>query len=225
MRADSGFYAHAVVATCRAMDVRFSITARFHGRKLRGLIEAIPESDWTPIPYWIGGGADVAEISYVPFADEKDAASVRLIVRRVRPTPGSQLALFTAYDYHPFITDREGEMLTLEADHRRHAEIENAIRDLKYGMGLNHLPSGKFAANGAWLAIQVMAHNIARWTARLGLGAGIVTAKTLRRRLFGLPGRLTRSARRLTLHLPPDWPWATDFRAALARLRALPLLA
>src|ERR1035437_157300 len=52
LRADSGFYAHAVVATvCRKMDVRFSITARLHGHKLRNLIEAIPESDWTPIPY------------------------------------------------------------------------------------------------------------------------------------------------------------------------------
>ncbi len=95
-------------------------------------------------------------------------------------------------------------------------------------MGLNHLPSGRFAANAAWLAVQVIAHcddGLARWTARLGLGAGIVTAKTLRRRLFGLPGRLTRSARRLTLHLPLDWPWAAEFAAALARLRALPLLA
>ena len=92
-------------------------------------------------------------------------------------------------------------------------------------MGLNHLPSGRFAANGAWLAVQVMAHNLARWTARLGLGAGIVTAKTLRRRLFGLVGRLTRSARRWTLHLPERWPWAAEFSAALARLRALPLLA
>ena len=225
MRADSGFYAHAVVAVCRAMDVRFSITARLHGRKLRGLIEAIPESDWTPIPYWIGGGADVAETSYVPFADEKDAVPVRLIVRRVKPTPGSQLALLTLYDYHAFITDRTGGMLELEADHRRHAEIENAIRDLKYGMGLNHLPSGRFAANGAWLAVQVMAHNLARWTARLGLGAGIVTAKTLRRRLFSLVGRLTRSARRVTLHLPGRWPWAIGWTAALARFRAMPLLA
>jgi hypothetical protein len=225
MRADSGFYAHAVVATCRASDVRFSITARFHGHRLRNLIEAIPESDWTPIPYWIEGGADVAELSWTPFADERDAAPVRLIVRRVRPKEGSQLALLTLYDYHPFITDRVGDMLTLEADHRRHAEIENAIRDLKYGMGLNHLPSGKFAANAAWLAVVVIAHNLARWTGRLGLGAGIVTAKTLRRRLFGLPGRLTRSARRLTLHLPLDWPWAAEFAAALARLRALPLLA
>jgi len=225
MRADSGFYAHAVVATCRKMNVRFSITARLHGRRLRGLIEAIPEQDWSPIPYWLDGGADVAETTYTPFADEKDARPVRLIVRRVRPTPGSQLAAFVLYDYHAFITDRTGAMLVLEADHRRHAEIENAIRDLKYGMGLNHLPSGRFAANAAWLAVQVMAHNIARWTARIGLGVGIVTAKTLRRRLFGLVGRLTRSARRLTLHLPARWPWAAEFSTALARFRAIPPLA
>ena len=69
----------------------------------------------------------------------------------VKPAPGSQLALFATYSYHGFITDRDGETLELEADHRRHAEIENAIRDLKYGVGLNHLPSGRFAANGAWL--------------------------------------------------------------------------
>ena len=59
------------------------------------------------------------------------------------------------YSYHAFITDRAGELMELEAGHRRHAEIENAIRDLKYGVGLNHLPSGRFAANAAWLAVQV----------------------------------------------------------------------
>ena len=148
---------------------------------------------------------------------------MRLIVRRVKPTPGSQLALFVNYSYHAFITDRAGELLELEADHRRHAEIENAIRDLKYGVGLNHLPSGRFAANAAWLAVQVIAHNLARWTARLGLGEGIVTTRTLRRRYFALAGRLTHSARRWTLHLAKRWPWAGQWAAALARLRALPL--
>jgi hypothetical protein len=224
VRADSGFYAHDVVAVCRKMGVRFSITIRQH-KGVRHLIEAIPEDAWTPIPYWIEGGADVAETTYTPFAQEKDAVPVRLIVRRVKPTPGSQLALFALYDFHAFITDRDGETLVLEADHRRHAEIENAIRDLKYGAGLNHLPSGRFAANGAWLAVQVIAHNLARWTARIGLGEGIVTTKTLRRRLFSLAGRLTRSARRWRLHLPARWPWAISFAVALERLRAIPLLA
>ena len=121
------------------------------------------------------------------------------------------------------ITDREGDTLDLEADHRRHAEVENTIRDLKYGVGLNHLPSGRFPANAAWLAVQVMAHNLARWAARIGLGEQIVTTKTLRRRFFSIAGRLTRSARRLTLHLPQGWLWQNQFSSAPAKLRALPL--
>jgi hypothetical protein len=161
VRTDSGFYAHAVVAVCRTKGVHFSITIRGH-RSIRRLIEAIPEAAWTPIPYWLAGGADVAETAYTPFKGEQDACPVRLIVRRVKPTPGSQLGLFALYDFHAFITDRDGDTLELEADHRRHPEIENAIRDLKYGVGLNHLPSGRFPANGAWLANQVIAHNLAR---------------------------------------------------------------
>ena len=222
IRADSGFYNHDIVAVCRKMNVRYSITVRQH-QSLRNLIEAIPESDWTPIPYWMEGAADVAETEYTPFASEPDAAPVRLIVRRVKPTPGSQLALFATYSYHAFITDRDGDTLALEADHRGHAEIENAIRDLKYGVGLNHLPSGRFPANAAWLAVQVMAHNLARWTTRIGLGEPVITTKTLRRRFFSLVGRITRKARRLTLHLPQGWPWQNQFSSALARLRALPL--
>ena len=134
MRADSGFYTHAVVAVCRRINVRYSITIRQH-KSLHNLIEAIPEDAWTPIPYWMDGAADVAETTCTPFQAEADAAPVRLIVRQVKPTPGSQLALFAKYSYHGFITDRDGELLELEADHRRHAEIENAIRDLKYGVG------------------------------------------------------------------------------------------
>ena len=169
------------------------------------------------------GAADVAETKYVPFDSRPDAAPVRLIVRRVRPTPGSQLALFASYSYHALITDPQGDTLQLEADHRRHAEIENAIRDLKYGMGLNHPPLGRFAANAAWMAMQVLAHNIACWTARIGLGSQTVTTMTLRRRFFSLAGRLTRSARRLTLHLPRGWSWGNRFSRALERLRSLPL--
>ena len=238
VRADRGCYAHALVAACRDTDVRFSITIRQHAR-LRNIIEAIPEADWTPLPYWMDGALDGGRRRHGrdylhtlrecarPFESAPDAASVRLIVRRVQPAPGSQLALFTTYSYHGFITDRDGDTLELEADlghvNNSHAEIENAIRDLKYGVGLNHLPSGRFAANAAWLAVPVIAHNLARWTARIGLGEQLVTTKTLRRRFCSRSGRLTRSARRLTLHLPQRWPWENQFTHALTRLRALPL--
>ena len=162
VRADSGFYTHAVVAVCRRLDVRFfhrhppaRPPAESHRGDTRRCLDGRFLTGWD-------AAADVAETTYTPFQAEADAAPVRLIVRRVKPAPGSQLALFATYSYHAFITDRDGETLELEADHRRHAEVENAIRDLKYGVGLNHLPSGRFAANGAWLAVQVMAHNLAR---------------------------------------------------------------
>ena len=94
----------------------------------------------------------------------------------------------------------------IHPESRRDAEIENAIRDLKYGVGLNHLPLGRFAANAAWLAVQVLAHNLPRWTPPIGLGEQVVTIKTLRRRFFSLAGRLTRSARRLTCIFPTAGP-------------------
>ncbi len=220
MRADSGFYAKKVVAACRSADVRFSITVRL-SKALHKVIEGIPEDAWVPIPYFMEGAA-VAETTYVPFGER--GLPVRLIVRRTKPKPGSQLALFVEYSYHAFITDRKGPTLEIEADHRRHAEVENTIRDLKYGVGLNHLPSGRFGANAAWLAINVMAHNLARFTSRIGLGETLITTDTLRRHHIRMPGRLTRSARQLTLHLPTRWPWRELFSAALHSLRAVVLV-
>ena len=219
LRADSGFYNHKVVDACRAADVRYSITAKlFPG--LKKVIEAIDESAWTPIAYFFDG-ADVAETTYAPFGAKGQPC--RLIVRRVRPTPGTQLALFTEFSYHAFITDRPGATLELEADHRRHAVIEDVIRDLKYGVGLNHLPSGRFAANAAWMLLNILAHNLGRWTSRIGLGAEgpPMTTKTLRTRLLDLPGRLTTSGGKRTLHLPQAWPWQEQFNTLLANLRSV----
>jgi len=220
LRADSGFYAAKVAAACRKAGVAFSITVKLK-KALHTVIAHIPDDAWVPIPYFLDG-AEVAETTYRPFG--KKAPLVRLIVRRVRPTPGSQLALLVDWSHHAFVTDREGEMIELEADHRRHAEVENTIRDLKYGVGLNHMPSGRFGANAAWLDINVMAHNLARWTSRLGLGETLIATDTLRRRYLRTPGRLTRSARRLTLHLPQRWPWADRFNTSLANLRSIVLV-
>jgi hypothetical protein len=143
-------------------------------------------------------------------------------VRRTRLV-GAQAELFPNWRYHAFVTDRVGTTVELDQDHRRHATVELCIRDLKAGVGLRHCPSGKFAANAAWLAIATLAHNLLRWIAAIGLGARqeLVVAKTLRQTLLALPGPITRSARRLVLHLPVDWPWAAWFELALARLRCV----
>lgn len=220
VRADSGFYNRKVVGACRKAGARFSITTKM-SPKLRKIIDKISEDAWIDIPYFIDEGAQVAETTYQPFGGQR---RYRLIVRRVRPTPGSQLALFDTWSYHAFICDRDGDTLVLEADHRRHAEVENAIRDLKEGSGLNHLPSGRYGANAAWLCFAAIAHNLSRWTGRLGLGeATFTTTRTLRQRVFSVPARISRSARIDTLHLPARWPWAEQILCALAMLRAIAL--
>lgn len=225
VRADSAFYSKAVLHTAVKFNVRFSVTVT-QNKKIRAAIEAIEDSAWQPIPYWLStpevSGADVAETSYTAFSG-KDAMTVRLIVRRVRPTPDSQLALFTTWDYHAFVTNREGEFLELEADHRRHAIVEQRIAELK-SAGLAHLPSGKFMANAVWLALTTMAHNLGRAIGRLG-GPDLNTATiaTLRRKVFTVPGRLVSSGRRLTLKLPQSWPWAQPIETAIATIQAIPL--
>jgi hypothetical protein len=213
LRADSGFWSATVLAACRRHDLRFSITVR-QTKTVRAAIGAISEDAWQAIDDPDGGVAQVAETTLGPD---------RLVVRRTRLT-GPQATLWPDWRHHAFVTDRAGSAVDLDADHRRHAVCELAIRDLKDGAGLRHCPSGVFLANAAWLVIATLAHNLLRWVAAIGLGStGQVVANTLRRRLLHLPGRLTRSARRLLLHLPSDWPWARQFLVALVRLRAVPL--
>ena len=223
VRADSGFYAHAIVAVCRKMDVRFSITIRQHPR-LRNLIEANTR-DGLDTHTLLDGRRSLRCRDHLH--------SLRQSTRRRTSAPhrpkGQAHARLPTGALHQLQLSRfhhgprgrhPSNWKPTTADTPR---VENAIRDLKYGVGLNHLPSGRFAANAAWLAVQVMAHNLARWTSRIGLEERASTTKTLRRRFFSLAGRLTRSARRLTLHLPQRWPWETQFGRALARLRTIPL--
>jgi hypothetical protein len=212
MRMDSGFWSAKTIKTCRRHKICFSITVR-QTKPIRAVITTISEDAWTPIVYPDGGVAQVAETRY---------QGERLIVRRTRLV-GAQAELFPNWRYHAFVTDRPGTAVWLDQDHRRHATVELCIRDLKDGVGLRHHPSGKFAANAAWLVIATLAHNLLRWITQIGLGARgeLVVAKTLRRSLLALPGRITRSARRYRLHLPADWPWAAWFDLALARLRCV----
>ncbi len=225
VRGDSAFYVEAVVAACQRQDARFSITVRQFSNLVRRM-EGIPEAAWRPIP-WADGLAEVAETSYAAFANShrgqpRDPVITRLIVRRVQPTDRQLPLPGLGYRYHAVITDRPGDPIALEADHRQHALVENTIRQLKYDLGLNHLPSGRFAANAVWLTLNVLAHNLCRWLDRLGLGDLRLTAKTLRRRLFSVPGRLVRSGRRQWLRLPRHWPFATQFLISWTRLQALP---
>jgi hypothetical protein len=215
LRADSGFWSHKVMDACVDHDVDFSITVT-RQKPVLAAIDAIDDDAWVDIDYTDGGTAQVAATRFGKY---------RLIVRRTKITHDPDLpVLFADWRHHAFITNRTGDPVTLDTDHRAHAVVELAIRDLKHGAGLSHCPSGVFNANAAWLVATTLAHNLIRWTQLVGDAPTLRVAKTFRRRLLAIPGRLTRSARRLTLHLPTGWPWAEQFADMLRRLRALPAI-
>ena len=143
------------------------------------------------------------------------------MVRRTRLADPAQLRLWPDWRHHAFITNRD-DLNSIEADqfHREHAVVELAIRDLKAGAA-EHIPSGHYAANAAWLGCAVIAHNLTRWTTILG-GQPTVTNTTFRTRITAVPAVVVNRSRRPTLRLPTRWPWATNFTGLLAALRALP---
>ena len=123
--------------SCLKMDVRFSITIRQH-KSLRNLIEAIPEEAWTPIPYWMDGAADVAESHLSPLPelspDAPPVAAHRPACEAHARFPAGPLRHLQLSRLHH--RPGRGDGSELEADHRRHAEVENAIRDLKSRCGV-----------------------------------------------------------------------------------------
>jgi hypothetical protein len=216
MRFDSGFWSNDTIATLGRLDVRYTMAVRTGNASLARAIAAIAESDWADIGYTPDGQAQVAETTY---------KGRRLIVRRTRLTDKAQARLWPDWRHHAFLTDLDGDAADIDAFHRRHAVVELAIRDLKGGAGMGHVPSGRFAANGAWLCCAVLAHNLIRWTVTIGLPRPVdqlTVARTVRTCLLGVPGRLVNRAGKLVLRCPADWPWAGWFTRRLERLRALP---
>lgn len=215
LRADSGFWSNQIFERLGRAGWQYSIGVRMQPH-VRAAIAEIPEGDWRPVEdYPDTGEAQIAEATL---------AGRRLIVRRTRLI-GAQAELFPDWRHFAFVTNRTQPLELVEAEHRQHAVVELTIRDLK-DQALAHFPSGKFNANAAWTVIACLAHNVLRWTTLIGLpGTTVRAARTVRRRLLALPGRLTRTARQWTLHLPARWPWQHDFIRALARIRAVPAVA
>ncbi len=211
LRADSGFWNTKVFERLEKAGWQFSIGVR-NIKTVRAAVAAIDEDAWQRIDYPEDGEAQIAETIY---------GARRLIVRRTRLL-GAQAELWPDWRHFCLITNRTEDLELVEAEHREHAVVEQVIADLK-DQALAHFPSGNFHANGAWTVLGALAHNLLRWTQLLGLPDSTVrAARTLRRRLLAIPGRLTRHARGWTLHLPARWPWHGDYISALNAIRALP---
>jgi hypothetical protein len=226
-RSDSAGASHAFADACRETRVQFSFGYAIDER-VRAAILARPETAWRPAVNADGEprqGAWVAELTGRVGLDAWPEGS-RLICRRERPHPGAQLS-FSDHDGHRFqcfITDQpDNDLAALELRHREHAVVEDRVRALK-STGLQNLPFSAFAANQAWLEAALVAHDLTVWTQQLLFDGDHQRCepKRLRYRLLHVAARLTRHARRLTLHLPADWPWAGAIARAFKRLAALP---
>jgi hypothetical protein len=215
VRADSQFYAGKVVSAARRAGAMVSVTVASSPARQRA-IGSIPDDRWVPVHYpeavvdpdtgELISDAEVAETGYTAFAGTRHAYTGRLVVRRVRDK-NIQDGLFPVWRYHAFFTDTGLSTVDADIAHRQHAVVETVFADLIDGP-LAHLPSGRFAANAAWLVCLGMAHNLLRAAGTL---AGRFHAKargsTLRRHLVLLPARLARPQGKPTIHLPAHWPW------------------
>ncbi len=223
VRLDSGFWSNDTIGTLNRLNVRYTMAVRTNTKGIAAAIADIAEQTWVEIEYTPDGRAQVAECAYTTGKGDK-AVTRRLIVRRTRLTDTTQLKLWPDWRHHAFLTDLDGTAVEVDLFHRRHAVVELAIRDLKEGAGLEHVPSGNFHANSAWLQCTVLAHNLIRWTSILGkvrVDDQLVVARTTRTRLVAIPGRLVNRAGRSTLRLPTLWPWREQFTTALDTLRLL----
>ena len=235
VRADAGFFSYDMIAAIGAHNACYSITIP-QNAKVKAAIAAIDDDAWASIEYTRGGEAQVAETT-IEAGRRGDKlrggdapAKLRLIVRRSRLL-GAQGELWPNWRYHCFVTDRHDlDTKAADANHRGHATVELAIRDLKESAGLSRCPSRRFPANGAWLACCVLAHNLIRWTSRLGRAH---PARQLPVCLTNHPDclpithlhiKVLQRPLESALRLPLNWPWQNTFTTALQRIRNLPLL-
>lgn len=221
VRGDSAYGNSAVVAACLKARVRFSVVLTKNPAVTRA-IAAIPADAWVPVHYpgavadpdtgELISDAEVAEIRFTAFASTKHPATARLVVRRVRDRAKLQ-ELFPVWRYHPFFTNSTEPTVEADLTHRRHAIVETVFADLIDGP-LAHLPSGRFAANGAWAICAMITHNLLRAADALDPHRSApARGATLRRQLIHVPARLARPQRRPVLHLPEHWPWASKWLA------------
>jgi Transposase DDE domain group 1 len=225
-RADSAGATHVFLDALREAGIEFSVGFDLT-EPVRLAIMQTPQNAWVESIDQDGEvreGAQVAEIT-AHLDVSSWPSGTRAIARREEPHPGAQFTLFEpdGWRHQVFICDsKDPDICYLEARHRGHARVEDHIRRGK-DTGLRNLPFIDFAANAAWVECVLIAQDLLAWTQILALDGPLARAepKRLRYTLLHSSGRLTRSARQVTLHLSEDWPWTSELATAFERLRHL----
>jgi hypothetical protein len=230
-RSDSAGATHAFAQACRDRGVWFSFGFPVDTR-IQQIVDQVPAHCWAPAIEGDGGirdGAWVAEVTGLLDLSTWPPGA-RVILRKERPHPGAQLS-FTDADglrITAFITDIgdrviPGQTAGLELNHRRHARVEDRIREAK-NAGLRNLPCRGFAENAAWLETLLAATDLVCWTKLLGFrdipALAHAEIGTFRNLVLHVAARLTRSARHTRLCIDHTWRWATEITQAWLAIRA-----
>jgi len=223
VRADSAGAVGAFVAGLVARNCEFSITARVNAQ-LDAAIAAGKPRAWRPALGADGQPRTGAEIAELDLALAGWPSGTRAIVRRERPHPGAQLKLWDrdGYRHQVVLTNSRGDAARLELRHRRHGHVENRIKNLK-DTGVERMPFSAFDANAAWMEMALTAADLLVWTQQLCFTGELARCepRTLRYRILHVAARLIRSARRVELRLPANWPWSRQLLRGYTRLDAL----
>jgi hypothetical protein len=213
-RSDSAWYNRTVMDHCEQKGYGFTITAQMT-EAVKGVIAAIREHLWTPFE----DGQDIAESVHT--LEGSSHAYRLLVLRRER----KQIDMFEGgYHYYAIITNMEGTASELVHFHRKRANSENRIKELKWGLSLRTLPCGQLEANAAWARIAALTYNLVEALRRFALPEGWrrFTLKTLRFKLLRIAGIVVKHARQLILRLPLGYPHFEVFENARLRLTYAP---
>jgi Transposase DDE domain group 1 len=231
VRADSAGATHDFAAGCRARGVGFSFGFPITD-ELRQAIVAVGEAGWVDAVEpddeirdgaWVAEVTDGVDLSAWP-------AGARLIVRKERPHPGAALSLFDVVEglrHTAFLTDTAqlsdlADTASLELRHRRHARIEDRIRQAK-AAGLRNLPCKEAAENHAWLECVLAAADLVAWSKLICFTHDPAIARceiaTFRYRILHTAARITHGGRTVHLRLDRTWTWAKTLALAFSRLR------
>ena len=262
LRVDSGFFAVELLEACRRQRVEFCVSVARTEAMWTRLYAKLNVKSWRPALDM--EGAEVAEFAYTPGGWKHEP--LRAIVRRVRVAaeevsgdgrsrrrrtiPKGQMVLLEqgrvgyVFSYSFVVTDKSGDAIEIERWHRQRAHIEERIKEAKNGCGLIHLPMREAAANRAWQAATVVAHNLVAMLAvevvagnrrRLHerVACGVEeddlrhaapervqphNLQLVRRWLINVPARVVHRARQVFVRLAGGMPWGDVFKRTYVRL-------
>ena len=219
LRADTAFYDEQALTWADAHGIGFAVSADM-SQALRREIAALPESAWQPYPSLRGDDGEERQCAEVVFVPDwarnykKHGKGFRYLGMRVRPRQAELFSDPAAWRHFAVVTNLPGDCETILRWQRgKQGTVEHGHGVMKNDLGGGVLPCGRFGANGAWWRLNVLAHNLLAFLQAGALDPALAKArpKTLRFRLFNLPGRVVVHARSWTLKLSVHLPWVAAF--------------